>query len=315
MLADLVVEGARTLAFVRSRHGAELTALGAQRLLADVDAGAGGRVAAYRGGYLPEERRELEAALAGGELLGVATTNALELGVDIAGPGRRGAGRLPGHAGLVLAAGGPRRAGRRRRGPGGARRPRRPAGHLPRAPSRTRCSAARWRLRARPDQPVRARPAPGLRRGRAAADRGRPRAVRRRPAPSGARRAGRATGCCGAGPAGWFWRRPRTAPRARWTCAAAAAARSRSSRRTPGGCSARSTPAGARDRAHRRGAPAPRRELRRAGPRPGRRGRAGARRRPGLAHRRPLDGRRRGVRSARLPGARPGAGGVRRRWR
>jgi DEAD/DEAH box helicase domain-containing protein len=85
MLADLVVEGARTLAFVRSRRGAELTALGAQRLVADVDPELVPRVAAYRGGYLSEERRELEAALASGELLGVATTNALELGVDIAG--------------------------------------------------------------------------------------------------------------------------------------------------------------------------------------------------------------------------------------
>ncbi|GAA1187672.1 DEAD/DEAH box helicase [Pseudonocardia alaniniphila] len=85
MLADLVVEGARTLAFVRSRRGAEVTALGAQRLLAEVDPALAERVAAYRGGYLPEERRALEAALVRGELLGVATTNALELGVDIAG--------------------------------------------------------------------------------------------------------------------------------------------------------------------------------------------------------------------------------------
>nr|WP_246086112.1 DEAD/DEAH box helicase [Pseudonocardia hydrocarbonoxydans] len=85
MLADLVVEGARTLAFVRSRRGAELTALGAQRLLAEVDPDLVARVAAYRGGYLPEERRALEAALASGALLGVATTNALELGVDIVG--------------------------------------------------------------------------------------------------------------------------------------------------------------------------------------------------------------------------------------
>jgi DEAD/DEAH box helicase domain-containing protein len=85
MLADLVVEGARTLAFVRSRRGAEVTALSARRLLADVDPELVERVAAYRGGYLPEERRALEVALAGGDLLGVATTNALELGVDIAG--------------------------------------------------------------------------------------------------------------------------------------------------------------------------------------------------------------------------------------
>jgi DEAD/DEAH box helicase domain-containing protein len=85
MLADLVLEGARTLVFVRSRRAAEVAALTAQRLLADVDPRLPPRVAAYRGGYLPEERRALEAALAGGELLGMATTNALELGVDIAG--------------------------------------------------------------------------------------------------------------------------------------------------------------------------------------------------------------------------------------
>jgi DEAD/DEAH box helicase domain-containing protein len=85
MLADLVLEGARTLAFVRSRRGAEVAALTAQRLLADVDPALVDRVAAYRGGYLPEERRALEVGLVDGALLGVATTNALELGVDIAG--------------------------------------------------------------------------------------------------------------------------------------------------------------------------------------------------------------------------------------
>ncbi|HYH29205.1 MAG TPA: DEAD/DEAH box helicase [Pseudonocardia sp.] len=85
MLADLVLEGARTLAFVRSRRAAETAAMSAQRLLADVDPALAERVAAYRGGYLPEERRALEAGLVGGALLGVATTNALELGVDIAG--------------------------------------------------------------------------------------------------------------------------------------------------------------------------------------------------------------------------------------
>ncbi|HEV7206770.1 MAG TPA: DEAD/DEAH box helicase [Jatrophihabitans sp.] len=84
LLADLVVEGARTLAFVRSRRGAEFAALTAARHL--TEAGLDQlvpRVAAYRAGYLPEERRVLEAALSSGELLGVAATNALELGLDI----------------------------------------------------------------------------------------------------------------------------------------------------------------------------------------------------------------------------------------
>ncbi|TLW92995.1 DEAD/DEAH box helicase [Saccharomonospora piscinae] len=85
ILAELVIEGARTLAFVRSRRGAELTALGAKRILADVAPELAEKVAAYRAGYLPEERRELESALMDGRLLGVATTNALELGVDISG--------------------------------------------------------------------------------------------------------------------------------------------------------------------------------------------------------------------------------------
>ncbi|WP_370933566.1 DEAD/DEAH box helicase [Amycolatopsis sp. cg13] len=85
ILTELVVEGARSLAFVRSRRGAELTALGARRLLSEVDPRLADTVAAYRSGYLPEERRALEQALLSGRLLGVATTNALELGVDIAG--------------------------------------------------------------------------------------------------------------------------------------------------------------------------------------------------------------------------------------
>jgi DEAD/DEAH box helicase domain-containing protein len=85
LLADLVVEGARTIAFVRSRRGAEAVALGARRAVTEAVPALGVRVAAYRAGYLPEERRELEQRLQSGELLGVATTNALELGVDVAG--------------------------------------------------------------------------------------------------------------------------------------------------------------------------------------------------------------------------------------
>jgi DEAD/DEAH box helicase domain-containing protein len=85
VMADLVAEGARTLTFVRSRRGAELTALGARARLADTAPELVDGVASYRAGYLAEDRRALERALADGELAGLATTNALELGVDIAG--------------------------------------------------------------------------------------------------------------------------------------------------------------------------------------------------------------------------------------
>ncbi|MEU8114936.1 DEAD/DEAH box helicase [Micromonospora sp. NPDC048947] len=85
LLADTVAEGVRTLAFVRSRKGAEVVAANARRALDDAVPGLGDRVAAYRGGYLREERRELERALLHGDLLGLASTNALELGVDLVG--------------------------------------------------------------------------------------------------------------------------------------------------------------------------------------------------------------------------------------
>ncbi|WP_046300255.1 DEAD/DEAH box helicase [Mycobacterium sp. UM_Kg27] len=85
VMADLIAEGARTLTFVRSRRGAELTALAARTRLESVAPALVDKVASYRAGYLAEDRRALERALADGELYGLATTNALELGVDIAG--------------------------------------------------------------------------------------------------------------------------------------------------------------------------------------------------------------------------------------
>ena len=85
LVADLVADGVRTLAFVRSRRGAESVALQAQALLSAIDPDLARRVAPYRGGYLPEDRRELEHQLKRGELLAVSSTNALELGIDISG--------------------------------------------------------------------------------------------------------------------------------------------------------------------------------------------------------------------------------------
>ncbi|MGZ4207541.1 MAG: DEAD/DEAH box helicase [Actinomycetota bacterium] len=85
LLAGLVRQDVRTIAFARSRKGAELIAQHARDLLADERGDAAGRIAAYRAGYLPEERRALERDLASGTLLGVAATTALELGIDIGG--------------------------------------------------------------------------------------------------------------------------------------------------------------------------------------------------------------------------------------
>ncbi|MBF9011032.1 DEAD/DEAH box helicase [Corynebacterium phoceense] len=87
IMATLIAEGARTLTFVRSRRNAEMVSLRTQEELS----GRLGRpdfaqrIAAYRAGYLAEDRRALEKSLDDGSLLGVATTSALELGIDVGG--------------------------------------------------------------------------------------------------------------------------------------------------------------------------------------------------------------------------------------
>ena len=85
LLADCVIAGAPALAFVRSRRGAEAVAQSAADHVGEVDASLIDRIAAYRGGYLPEERRALEARLRSGDVLGMAATSALELGIDVSG--------------------------------------------------------------------------------------------------------------------------------------------------------------------------------------------------------------------------------------
>jgi DEAD/DEAH box helicase domain-containing protein len=85
LMTRFVRSNHQTLAFTRSRRGAEVVAQYARRRLAGVAPELADRVAAYRAGYLPEERRALELDLASGRLLGIAATNALELGIDIGG--------------------------------------------------------------------------------------------------------------------------------------------------------------------------------------------------------------------------------------
>jgi DEAD/DEAH box helicase domain-containing protein len=82
LLAALVKAKVPALAFIRSRRGAETVALAAREALDDE---LSGTVAAYRSGYLPDDRRGLEAGLRDGRITGMATTTALELGVNITG--------------------------------------------------------------------------------------------------------------------------------------------------------------------------------------------------------------------------------------
>ena len=83
LFSELISRQLRTIAFVRSRKVAELVHLYARQQLEAKRHGLGDRISPYRASYLPEDRRRIERALFQGELLGVATTNALELGIDV----------------------------------------------------------------------------------------------------------------------------------------------------------------------------------------------------------------------------------------
>ncbi|MCA1905092.1 MAG: DEAD/DEAH box helicase [Desulfarculus sp.] len=81
LLAAAVRAGMSAICFTRSRLHTELIQAWITRSQPDLK----GRIAAYRAGFLPEERRRVERALAGGRLSGVVTTSALEMGIDIGG--------------------------------------------------------------------------------------------------------------------------------------------------------------------------------------------------------------------------------------
>ena len=80
LLSQLVQRGLRTICFAKSRKAVELI----HRMTGDrLDAETRQRLAPYRAGYTPQQRRDIERRLVAGELLGVTATDALELGIDI----------------------------------------------------------------------------------------------------------------------------------------------------------------------------------------------------------------------------------------
>ena len=98
LLTSLVKGGVQTIAFTRTRLMAELILRCAREYLDAISPRLARSVEAYRSGYLPEERRGIERKLANGETLAVASTNALELGIDI---GSLDAAILVGYPGTI----------------------------------------------------------------------------------------------------------------------------------------------------------------------------------------------------------------------
>src|SRR6187549_1283140 len=92
--------GRQTIVFGKARVAVELLLTSLREAFRE-GRGPRERIRGYRGGYLPTERREIEAGLRTGEVLGVVSTNALELGIDI---GRLDAAILAGYPGTIAAA-------------------------------------------------------------------------------------------------------------------------------------------------------------------------------------------------------------------
>ena len=109
-MVEALQAGGQALAFTRTRQAAELIHRYAKEQLTAEHSPLADKVRAYRGGYLPNERREIEQDLFSGKLRGVAATNALELGIDIGTLDVALLGELSGHDRQQLAAGRPQRA-------------------------------------------------------------------------------------------------------------------------------------------------------------------------------------------------------------
>jgi DEAD/DEAH box helicase domain-containing protein len=115
LLAELVTHGVRTICFLKSRRGIELIQRFArENLERRGKPDLAQRIAPYRGGYTPQQRREIESRLAGGELLAVVATDALELGIDVGELDAAICVTFPGTVASLRQMWG--RAGRRRRG-------------------------------------------------------------------------------------------------------------------------------------------------------------------------------------------------------
>lgn len=74
-----LTKGKKTIVFTQGRRVTELIHMWAERMHPALK----GKISSYRAGFLPEERRAIERRLASGELLGVISTSALEMGIDI----------------------------------------------------------------------------------------------------------------------------------------------------------------------------------------------------------------------------------------